>query len=140
MQVPKQAAVEMQQAAAAVPASSGKAAGLDMFADELDADIFTDAPAVSQAVAPEKKALLDNYDDAEGYYNFQVLQPRWCSVSSCLQQMGVHVLVVSKAILQPTLPEALACKLFCSCTRKALAWSRAALNSLCEGMRACSRR
>lgn len=43
-----------------------------MFADELDADMFLDAPMAASAVAPEKKALLDNYDDAEGYYNFQV--------------------------------------------------------------------
>ena len=44
-----------------------------MFADELDADMFSDAPMTASAVAPEKKSLLDNYDDAEGYYNFQVI-------------------------------------------------------------------
>lgn len=55
-----------------MPAKSTAIGGLDMFADELDADMFSDAPMVASAVAPEKKALLDNYDDAEGYYNFQV--------------------------------------------------------------------
>ena len=74
VQVPKQAAEETQQAAGAVPAKSGGVAGLDMFADELDADMFSDAPMTASAVAPEKKALLDNYDDAEGYYNFQVMR------------------------------------------------------------------
>ena len=43
-----------------------------MFADNVDADMFAGTPGASQVTAPAKKALLDNYDDAEGYYNFQV--------------------------------------------------------------------
>lgn len=72
LQVPKQAAQETQEAAAAVPVKTSDPGGFDMFADGIDADMFSDAPALNAAVAPEKKALLDNYDDAEGYYNFQV--------------------------------------------------------------------
>lgn len=72
LQVPKQAAQETQEAAAAVPVRNSDPGGFDMFADGIDADMFSDAPVLNAAVAPEKKALLDNYDDAEGYYNFQV--------------------------------------------------------------------
>ena len=57
-------------AAAAAAAATGD--GLDMFADNVDADMFAEDPVVPAGTAPAKKALLDNYDDVEGYYNFQV--------------------------------------------------------------------
>lgn len=62
--------------APAAPAAAAAAAaigdGLDMFADNVDADMFAEDPGAPVGVAPAKKALLDNYDDVEGYYNFQV--------------------------------------------------------------------
>lgn len=49
-------------------------AGFDMFsADQVD-DMFGDAPVgapVPSQNAP-KRGLVDNFDDSEGYYNFQV--------------------------------------------------------------------
>ena len=77
LQIPREAAGEVKEAIAASAAANGGAGtntdgGLDMFADNLDADMFADAPLPPVGTAPAKKALLDNYDDAEGYYNFQV--------------------------------------------------------------------
>lgn len=79
LQVPRQAAEEAKEAvvAPAAPAAAAAAAaaigdGLDMFADNVDADMFAEDPVVPVGAAPAKKALLDNYDDVEGYYNFQV--------------------------------------------------------------------
>jgi hypothetical protein len=52
-------------------------ADLDMFDDTVEADIFAaespDAAAGAVPAAPAiAKGLVDSYDDAEGYYNFQV--------------------------------------------------------------------
>ena len=58
--------------AAAAAAAAAIGDGLDMFADNVDADMFAEDPVVPVGAAPAKKALLDNYDDVEGYYNFQV--------------------------------------------------------------------
>ena len=80
MQVAREAAEEVKDAVVAAGASvSAGDGGLDMFADNVDADIFTGTPLVPQAAAPAKKALLDNYDDAEGYYNFQARCPSTAS-------------------------------------------------------------
>ena len=72
--MPREAAEEAKDAVAATAAAAGAdaGAGLDMFADNLDADMFAETPKAAASAAPAKKALLDNYDDAEGYYNFQV--------------------------------------------------------------------
>ena len=46
----------------------------DMFSTDKVDDMFGDAPVgapVPLQNAP-KRGLLDNYDDSEGYYNFQV--------------------------------------------------------------------
>ena len=73
MQVAREAAEEVKEAVAAAGAkASAGDEGLDMFADNVDADMFAGTPLLPQGTAPAKKALLDNYDDAEGYYNFQV--------------------------------------------------------------------
>ena len=73
MQVAREAAEEEKEAVAAAGAkASAGDGGLDMFADNVDADMFAGTPLLPQGTAPAKKALLDNYDDAEGYYNFQV--------------------------------------------------------------------
>ncbi|KAL0041958.1 hypothetical protein WJX79_010312 [Trebouxia sp. C0005] len=71
--VPREAAEEAKEAVAAptAPAAAG-GDGLDMFADNVDADMFAEDPVAPVGLAPAKKALLDNYDDVEGYYNFQV--------------------------------------------------------------------
>lgn len=69
----REAAEEVKDAVAAAGANgSAGDGGLDMFADNVDADMFAGTPLLPQGTAPAKKALLDNYDDAEGYYNFQV--------------------------------------------------------------------
>ena len=40
---------------------------------QVDDDMFGTGPAAPAGAAPVvKKGLLDNYDDVEGYYNFQV--------------------------------------------------------------------
>ena len=72
--MPREAAEEAKDAVAATGAAAGAdaGAGLDMFADNVDADMFAETPKAAASAAPAKKALLDNYDDAEGYYNFQV--------------------------------------------------------------------
>lgn len=73
MQVAREAAEEVKEAVAAAGAkASAGDGGLDMFADNVDPDMFAGTPTLPQGTAPAKKALLDNYDDAEGYYNFQV--------------------------------------------------------------------
>lgn len=73
MQVPREAAEEAKEAVVAAGAKGSNGdGGLDMFADDVDADMFAGDPQLPQGTAPVKKALLDNYDDAEGYYNFQV--------------------------------------------------------------------
>ena len=73
MQVAREAAEEVKEAVVAAGAKGSNAdGGLDMFADNVDADMFAGGPQLPQGTAPAKKALLDNYDDAEGYYNFQV--------------------------------------------------------------------
>lgn len=74
MQVAREAAEEVKEAvvAAGAKGSHADAGGLDMFADNVDADMFAGDAPLPQGTAPVKKALLDNYDDAEGYYNFQV--------------------------------------------------------------------
>lgn len=71
--MPREAAEEAKEAVAA-PAAAAAAGGdgLDMFADNVDADMFAEDPGAPVGIAPAKKALLDNYDDVEGYYNFQV--------------------------------------------------------------------
>lgn len=71
--MPREAAEEAKEAVAAptAPAAAG-GDGLDMFADNVDADMFAEDPVAPVGLAPAKKALLDNYDDVEGYYNFQV--------------------------------------------------------------------
>lgn len=75
IQVAREAAEEVKEAVAAAGAkASAGDAGLDMFADNVDADMFAGTPLLPQGTAPAKKALLDNYDDAEGYYNFQVCE------------------------------------------------------------------
>lgn len=72
-QVPREAAEEAKEAVAApAAAAAGGGDGLDMFADNIDADMFAEDPVAPVGIAPAKKALLDNYDDVEGYYNFQV--------------------------------------------------------------------
>ncbi len=68
----REAAEEVKEVAVASAAIGGGGGGLDMFADNFDADMFAENPLVPVGTAPAKKALLDNYDDAEGYYNFQV--------------------------------------------------------------------
>ncbi|KAL3130724.1 hypothetical protein ABBQ38_000071 [Trebouxia sp. C0009 RCD-2024] len=72
--VAREAAEEVKEAvvAAGAKGSHADAGGLDMFADNVDADMFAGDAPLPQGTAPVKKALLDNYDDAEGYYNFQV--------------------------------------------------------------------
>jgi len=71
--VPREAAEEAKEAVAAPTAAAVAGGdGLDMFADNLDADMFAEDPGAPVGIAPAKKALLDNYDDVEGYYNFQV--------------------------------------------------------------------
>ena len=72
--MPREAAEEAKDAVVATAATAGAdaGAGLDMFADNVDADMFAETPKAAASAAPAKKALLDNYDDAEGYYNFQV--------------------------------------------------------------------
>lgn len=46
---------------------------LDMFAAVAVEDMFGDEPVCAPAAADApKRGLLDNYDDSEGYYNFQV--------------------------------------------------------------------
>ena len=44
-----------------------------MFSAEKVDDMFGDAPVAAPATAQTapKRGLLDNYDDSEGYYNFQ---------------------------------------------------------------------
>lgn len=56
------------------PAQGQRAQGFDMFATEKIEDMFGDEPVAAPAGATEapKRGLLDNYDDSEGYYNFQV--------------------------------------------------------------------
>lgn len=53
-----------------------RVADLDIFADDV-AEVLDQAKAAAAAVRPSggaDPALQDNYDDAEGYYNFQVGQ------------------------------------------------------------------
>ncbi|KAK9815732.1 hypothetical protein WJX72_008716 [[Myrmecia] bisecta] len=53
--------------------AKGAAGGLDMFSDEAEADMFAATPeGAPGAAVPGRRALLDNYDDPEGYYQFQV--------------------------------------------------------------------
>lgn len=79
MQVAREAAEEVKEAVAAAGAkASAGDGGLDMFADNVDPDMFAGTPTRPQGTAPAKKALLDNYDDAEGYYNFQVCESCCC--------------------------------------------------------------
>ena len=68
LQVPREAAEEAKDAVVATAATAGAdaGAGLDMFADNVDADMFAETPKAAASAAPAKKALLDNYDDAEG--------------------------------------------------------------------------
>ncbi|DBA83621.1 hypothetical protein WJX77_009445 [Trebouxia sp. C0004] len=71
--VPREAAKEAKEAVAAPAVAAGVGGdGLDMFADNVDAHMFAEDPVAPVGIAPAKKALLDNYDDVEGYYNFQV--------------------------------------------------------------------
>ena len=71
--MPRKAAEEAKEAVAAPAAAAAAGSdGLDMFADNVDADMFAEDPGAPVGIAPAKKALLDNYDDVEGYYNFQV--------------------------------------------------------------------
>ncbi len=80
-QVPREAAEEAKEAVAAPTAAAVAGGdGLDMFADNVDADMFAEDPGAPVGIAPAKKALLDNYDDVEGYYNFQVA----VCVASCV--------------------------------------------------------
>lgn len=80
-QVPREAAEEAKAAVAAPTAAAAAGGdGLDMFADNIDADMFAEDPVAPVGTAPAKKALLDNYDDVEGYYNFQVAV---CAASLC---------------------------------------------------------
>ena len=54
-------------------------ADFDMFgAGQVD-DMFGDAPvgAPMPSQNAPKRGLLDNYDDSEGYYNFQVCDSRF---------------------------------------------------------------
>ncbi len=79
--MPREAAEEAKEAIAApTAAAAGGGDGLDMFADNVDADMFAEDPGAPVGIAPAKKALLDNYDDVEGYYNFQVAV---CAASLC---------------------------------------------------------
>lgn len=54
----------------------GGGGDVDMFDSDAEADIFAATPAGGVANAgrapPKGRALVDAYDDAEGYYNFQV--------------------------------------------------------------------
>ncbi len=45
-----------------------------MFALDADVDLLNDnpPPAGEKGAGAAARGLLDNYDDAEGYYNFQV--------------------------------------------------------------------
>ena len=55
----------------APPADGG---GLDMFSEDADTDMFAATPVAGRAGAAQAnkpRALADNFDDAEGYYNFQ---------------------------------------------------------------------
>ncbi len=80
-QVPREAAEEAKEAVAAPTAAAAAGSdGLDMFADNVDADMFAEDAGAPVGIAPAKKALLDNYDDVEGYYNFQVAV---CAASLC---------------------------------------------------------
>ena len=48
---------------------------VDIFSTEVVEDMFADEPVAAPAAAGHnapKRGLLDNYDDSEGYYNFQV--------------------------------------------------------------------
>ncbi|KAK9836273.1 hypothetical protein WJX81_001403 [Elliptochloris bilobata] len=64
----------------AVQAARPPVEGFDMFTDQDDGDMFGATPGGGGAggkgapapVGAARRGLLDNYDDAEGYYNFQV--------------------------------------------------------------------
>ena len=51
-----------------------RAEDFDMFALDADVDLLNDNPPPAGEKGPgaAPRGLLDNYDDAEGYYNFQV--------------------------------------------------------------------
>lgn len=60
----------------------------DMFTAEKVDDMFGDAPVgapVPLQKAP-KRGLLDNYDDSEGYYNFQVF------LAACLVVLSLQII------------------------------------------------
>ena len=45
-----------------------------MFSEDADTDMFAATPVAGRAGAAQvnkPRALADNFDDAEGYYNFQ---------------------------------------------------------------------
>jgi len=104
--VPREAAEEAKEAVAApAAAAAGGGDGLDMFADNIDADMFAEDPVAPVGIAPAKKALLDNYDDVEGYYNFQVA---FC-VASCVGLVlfaapSAKALLLISAVLMHVVP------------------------------------
>lgn len=65
-------AAEAEQTAAAAGGD------VDMFAETAEADIFAETPperpggGPAKPLVPKTRALADAYDDADGYYNFQV--------------------------------------------------------------------
>ncbi len=55
-----------------------RVAELDIFADNVDTILEQQAQgAPVDGPATGNRALLDNFDDPEGYYNFQVLRLGW---------------------------------------------------------------